>query len=200
LLEGGASYASGIGVWSARIAQEVLGSDDGSQGFQTPYATKHAFNGWADMFLNTPTAGLDDRYVTLAGDLQPFGIKLQLMYHRYSAEEGSADFGDEWNAQVVKQFGPKYSIGMKYASYEADADVATLIGTTANIDTRKFWVPASDRLGRAQMRGGVHGNGARGGCQGPPLAANPLRNTEKASLAQLMDYLSQRTGTGRPGR
>jgi hypothetical protein len=140
LLEGGASYASGIGVWSARIAQEVLGSDDGLQGFQTPYATKHAFNGWADMFLNTPTAGLDDRYVTLAGDLQPFGIKLQLMYHRYSAEEGSADFGDEWNAQVVKQFGPKYSIGMKYASYEADADVATLIGTTANIDTRKFWV------------------------------------------------------------
>lgn len=140
LLDGGMSYASGIGVWSTRLAREVLGSDDGLQGFQTPYATKHAFNGWADMFLNTPTAGLDDRYVTLAGDLQPYGVKVQLMYHQYSKDRGSDDFGDEWNAQVSKQFGPNYTVGVKYASYSADHDVATLIGTTANIDTHKLWV------------------------------------------------------------
>ena len=72
---------------SAKIAQEVLGSDkEGTamQGFQTPYATKHAFNGWVDMFLNTPTGGLDDRYATLAADLQPYGVKLMAMYHTYS--------------------------------------------------------------------------------------------------------------------
>jgi hypothetical protein len=140
LLDAGASYAAGRGVWSARVAQEVLGSDDGLQGFQAPYGTKHAFNGWVDMFLNTPTAGLKDRYVTLAGDLQPYGVKVQLVYHQYSKDEGSDDFGDEWNAQVLKQFGPKYTIGLKYGSYTADADVATLIGTTANTDTRKFWL------------------------------------------------------------
>jgi hypothetical protein len=140
LLDGGASYASSTGVWSARLAREVLGSDDGLQGFQTPYATKHAFNGWADVFLNTPTGGLEDRYVTLGGDFQPYGVKLQVMYHRYSKDEGSGDFGDEWNAQVSKQFGPNYTLGLKYASYSADQDVATLIGTTANTDTRKLWV------------------------------------------------------------
>ena len=140
LLDAGASYSAASGVWSARIAQEVLGSDDGLQGFQTPYATKHAFNGWVDMFLNTPAAGLEDRYVTLGGDLQPYGVKLQLAYHQYSKDEGSDDFGSEWNVQVLKQFGPKYTVGLKYGSYEADEDVATLIGTTANIDTRKFWL------------------------------------------------------------
>jgi hypothetical protein len=140
LLDAGASYAAASGVYSLRVAQEVLGSDDGRQGFQTPYATKHAFNGWVDMFLNTPTAGVDDRYATLAADLQPLGLKLQLVYHRYSQDDGSADFGDEWNAQLLKQFGPKYTVGAKYGSYRADGDVATLIGTTGNIDTRKFWL------------------------------------------------------------
>lgn len=140
LLEAGAAYTSGVGVWSAKVAREVLGSDDGLQGFQTPYATKHAFNGWVDMFLNTPAAGLRDSYATLSGDLQPYGVKVAVMYHRYSKDEGSGDYGDEWNAQLVKQFGPNYSIGLKYGAYRADSDVATLIGTTANIDTHKFWL------------------------------------------------------------
>jgi hypothetical protein len=140
LLEGGAAYTTKIGVLSAKVAQEVLGSDDGLQGFQTPYATKHAFNGWVDMFLNTPTAGLKDKYATLAGDLQPYGVKVMLMYHQYSKDEGSGDFGNEWNAQILKQFGPSYTLGLKYGSYKADKDVATLIGTTANIDTKKLWL------------------------------------------------------------
>ena len=38
---------------------EVLGSDNG-QGFRTPLATLHAFNGWADVFAVTPCAGLRD--------------------------------------------------------------------------------------------------------------------------------------------
>lgn len=140
LLEAGAAYTAKTGVWSAKVAREVLGSDNGRQGFQTPYATKHAFNGWVDMFLNTPTAGLQDKYATLAADLQPYGVKAMLMYHRYTKDEGSGDFGSEWNAQVVKQFGPSFSLGAKYGAYRADSDVATLIGTTANIDTRKFWL------------------------------------------------------------
>ncbi|HSB97810.1 MAG TPA: alginate export family protein, partial [Spongiibacteraceae bacterium] len=139
-LEAGAAYTAKSGVWSAKVAQEVLGSDDGKQGFQTPYATKHAFNGWVDMFLNTPLAGLQDRYATLAGDLQPLGVKVMLMYHQYSKDKGAGDFGDEWNAQVLKQFGPNYTLGVKYGSYRADKDVATLIGTTANIDTKKLWL------------------------------------------------------------
>ncbi len=140
LLEAGAAYTTKIGVLSAKVAQEILGSDHGLQGFQTPYATKHAFNGWVDMFLNTPTAGLNDQYATLAADLQPYGVKVMLMYHEYSKDSGSGDYGNEFNAQVLKQFGPNYTLGVKYGSYIANNDVATLIGTTSNIDTKKFWL------------------------------------------------------------
>jgi hypothetical protein len=44
---------------------EVLGSDN-NVGFRTPLATLHAFNGWADVFLNTPGAGLRDWYAFVA--------------------------------------------------------------------------------------------------------------------------------------
>ncbi|MDB6063186.1 MAG: hypothetical protein JWM78_3289 [Verrucomicrobiaceae bacterium] len=140
LLEGGVGYTTSLGLVSLKVAQEVLGSDGGLQGFQTPYATKHIFNGWVDMFLNTPAAGLKDKYATLASDLQPYGVKLMAMYHDYSKDEGSGKFGTEWNLQALKQFGPNYTLGIKYGSYKADSDVATIIGTTANIDTKKFWL------------------------------------------------------------
>src|SRR3546814_11261136 len=44
---------------------EVLGGDDGTgnRAFQTPLATKHAFQGWADVFLTTPADGIEDAYV-----------------------------------------------------------------------------------------------------------------------------------------
>jgi hypothetical protein len=149
LFEGGVGYASKLGMLSAKIAQESLGSDQvgtAMAGFQTPYATKHAFNGWVDMFLNTPAGGLKDRYATLAADLAPYGVKLMAMYHKYSEVDGPIgaggprDFGTEWNLQALKSFGPKYTVGIKYGSYKADSEVATIIGTTNNIDTKKFWV------------------------------------------------------------
>src|SRR3546814_9223571 len=45
---------------------ELLGSDGGATGiaggfaFQTPFATLHKFNGWADKFLTTPGTGIQD--------------------------------------------------------------------------------------------------------------------------------------------
>ncbi|HEY3699726.1 MAG TPA: alginate export family protein, partial [Spongiibacteraceae bacterium] len=105
LLEGGVGYMAKLGLVSAKVAQEVLGSDTKNgfmRGFQTPYATKHIFNGWVDMFLNTPDGGLKDRYATLAADLQPYGVKLMAMYHKYSEVDGpitgggARDFGTEW--------------------------------------------------------------------------------------------------------
>lgn len=153
LMDIGAGYASPVGMLVARVAQETLGSDTshlGStlqmQGFQTPYGTKHAFNGWVDMFLNTPQGGLKDRYATLSADLQPYGVKLMAVYHKYSEVDGPAggvgprDFGTEWDFQALKQFGANYTLGVKYGNYKADSEVATLIGTTANVDTKKVWL------------------------------------------------------------
>jgi hypothetical protein len=149
LIDIGAGYNTSVGVISARVAQETLGSDQQGtalQGFQTPYATKHAFNGWVDMFLNTPAGGLKDQYATLAGDLTPYGVKLSVVYHKYSEVDGpvtgggARDFGTEWNFQATKQFGANYTLGLKYGDYKADSEVATLIGTTANVDTKKLWL------------------------------------------------------------
>lgn len=148
LLEGGVGYATSVGLVSAKIAQETLGSDtqgNAMAGFQTPYGTKHLFNGWVDMFLNTPLGGLKDRYATLAADLQPYGVKLTAMYHKYNEVDGpltgggARDFGSEWNVQALKQFGANYTLGLKYGKYHADSEIATIIGTTANVDTSKLW-------------------------------------------------------------
>lgn len=113
---------------TAKVGYEVLGADNFS-GFETPLATKHAFNGWADKFLATPTNGLEDVYVSVGGAVM--GVKLLAVYHDYSADTGGADYGSEWNLLAAKKFGKNYTVGTKYASYDADS-FAT--------DTDKFWL------------------------------------------------------------
>jgi hypothetical protein len=149
LVDVGASLTTGMGPVSVRVAQEVLGSDTAEgaqQGFQTPYATKHVFNGWVDMFLNTPASGIEDRFVTLAADVTAYALKLAATFHEYAEDAGPAgggsarDYGAEWNVQATRQFGAHYTVGAKYGSYDADDEMLTLIGTTANVDTEKFWL------------------------------------------------------------
>ena len=57
----------------ASVGLEYLGSNNGV-GFKTPLATLHKFNGFADVFLNTPSGGLTDAYASLGTQL-PFGLK-----------------------------------------------------------------------------------------------------------------------------
>lgn len=123
LVEAGVTV-SGVTV---KVAQEALGSDDGVSAFQTPLATKHAFNGWADKFLGTPANGLEDTYVFVGGSVA--GIKLGAAYHEFSADVGGADYGSEIDAVAVKKFGP-YTVGLKYADYSEDGFSA---------DTNKVW-------------------------------------------------------------
>ena len=114
---------------------ELLGSDNG-QGFKTPLATLHAFNGWADVFLNTPGAGLQDIYgfaqVTL-----PYEIPLRFVYHKFDADSGGADFGQEFDVVVSKKFGKHWTALAKYAYYDGkDAPFAP----APAVDVQKFWV------------------------------------------------------------
>lgn len=128
LLEAGL-VVSGI---TGKIGYEVLGSDEGSVGFATPLATLHKFNGWADVFLGTPTDGLTDIYASISGKLG--GGKWMLAYHEFDADDGSADYGDELDISFAKGFGKHYSAGVKYAAYSAgDA-------STGKVDTDKVWL------------------------------------------------------------
>ncbi len=123
-IELGGSFA---GV-TAKIGQEKLGGD-GNYGFTTILATLHAMNGWADKFLETPKDGLVDNYFSIGA--KPMGVKLLAVYHLFSADKGGADYGKELNLLAAKKFGRNYSLGLKYANYEAD---------THATNTDKVWL------------------------------------------------------------
>ncbi len=103
-------------------------SGDGSSAFQTPLATAHAFNGWADLFLRTPDDGLQDLNVSVKAKIA--GIAVRAVYHEFSADEGSRDFGSEFNFIATRKFANGLAVGLKYADYSADE---------FGVDTRKFW-------------------------------------------------------------
>lgn len=131
LLESGVTYRD----ITYKLGYESLGSDKGEQAFQTPLATLHKFNGWADQFLTTPAAGLQDLYASLSGNA--FSGKWSLVYHTYSADEslaGDDDLGSEFDVVYSKSFNKQYSLGVKYAAYMAGDEAFT------KVDTNKLWV------------------------------------------------------------
>ncbi|MEW6158473.1 MAG: alginate export family protein [Verrucomicrobiota bacterium] len=121
---------------------EVLGTDSnsngaGSVGFRTLLATLHAFNGWADVFLNTPSKGLRDLYgfaqVTL-----PAQIPLRFVYHKFDADSGGADYGQEFDVIASKKFGKHWTALVKYSFYEGQ-DAAPPALAVPGVDVHKFW-------------------------------------------------------------
>ena len=101
-----------------KIQQETLDQD-----FQTPLATLHAFNGWADRFLVTPTGGLVDTNIKLSG--KAAGLGLSLAVHQFDAESGGKTFGREIDASVTKTFTPNWSAMVKVAQYDGSGEDAT---------------------------------------------------------------------------
>jgi hypothetical protein len=117
---------------------EELGGD-GTNAFQTPLATLHKFNGWADAFLNTPAQGLEDLYVGAAykvsgTDTVLDGTTFKAVYHDFDSHTGNGgDLGDEVNLLVGKTFTlpdagqpfQKIGVTLKYADYNGDGGVAS---------------------------------------------------------------------------
>lgn len=128
---------------------ESLGGD-GTAAFQTPLATLHAFNGWADKFLTTPANGLEDAYAKVSYKVS--GVNKMVddtvfdaVYHDFNAEETSADYGTEWNLQISRTFKTEkttypfkeWSASIKYADYDAE-DLFT--------DTQKVWLTVGTKF------------------------------------------------------
>ncbi|VUD52078.1 hypothetical protein TDB9533_01558 [Thalassocella blandensis] len=126
-----------FGVVNVKAHYESLGAGQvewnglalGNVGFATPLATLHKFNGWADIFLNTPEDGLEDMSASIGGKVA--GGVWSVTYHDFSAEDGGASYGSELDAVYSRNFGKYYNAGIKYADYSAD-DFA--------VDTTKLWV------------------------------------------------------------
>lgn len=114
---------------------ELLGSDNGI-GFSTPMATLHKFNGFADVFLTTPGAGLEDWYGTVGYEFKGVtalpGLNASVTYHKFESDVGGIDYGDEWDATLGFKLAG-YPLLVKYARYDAKAWPATG-------DIKKLWV------------------------------------------------------------
>ncbi|WP_431064860.1 alginate export family protein [Methylotuvimicrobium sp.] len=118
---------------TAKAAMEQL-NGNGRNAFQTPLGTNHAFQGWADRFLATPGDGIRDVNFTLASSV--LGANMMFVYHNFTDDSGSIDYGNEYDFQVTKAFGKHYSVLLKYAYYDSDANAPAF----AQNDTQKVWV------------------------------------------------------------
>lgn len=127
-----------------KAGYEELGGD-GTNSFQTPLATAHKFNGWADAFLSTPASGLEDSYVSASykasgTDTILDGTKFIAAYHNFDSDDSSSgDLGDELDLSIGKTFilpdtgqpFKKVNVLLKYADYDGDSGVA---------DREKVWL------------------------------------------------------------
>jgi hypothetical protein len=125
-----------VAGFTLRVQYEELGSDDGTAAFQTPLATAHAFNGFADLFLVTPATGLRDTNVRLAKNFAipglPGGITAMATYHEFDSDFGGIDYGTEFDAVLSGKIGP-VAVLAKYANYQAD---------NFGVDTQRFTLQA----------------------------------------------------------
>jgi hypothetical protein len=115
----------GYGPFTVSGSYELL-EGDGVRGFSTPLATLHAFQGWADVFLTTPAAGIEDMNVTgryaptwTAG---PISAPVFLVrYHEFEADQTGVDLGSEIDAQFTARLTPKVTGIVKLADYDGPA-------------------------------------------------------------------------------
>lgn len=112
---------------------EQLGADKG-RAVQTPMATLHKFQGWADLFLTTPAGGIEDWYLGATYKFAQVkalpGLNAAVTFHRFESAVGSLHYGDEWDASVGVKLG-RAAVLLKYADYNA---------TSFGADTRKLWL------------------------------------------------------------
>jgi hypothetical protein len=126
----GASWVLSNGL-SLGLSWESLGGDTSTAGasFRTPLATLHPFQGWADQFLTTPDEGIDDFYVTVAYKMDDWTFTG--VYHDFSAQAGSQDWGTEIDLSANLRLGEHYALLFKAALYDARQHAA---------DTSKVWI------------------------------------------------------------
>lgn len=135
-----ADYLSGeasgtLAGFTLSAGYEELGSDGGRAAFQTPLATLHAFQGWADLFLTTPANGVRDYQVSLKKGFTLPGlgpVTAQVAYHEFDSDFGGISYGSEWDASLAFRLGP-VNLMAKFADYNADR-----FGN----DTQKVWLQA----------------------------------------------------------
>lgn len=136
---------AGFGNWSARLDRELLSSNNGLYGFQTPLATGHLFQGLGDSFLTTPKDGIKDTFITLNGKV--LDIQLSAEYHWLDSDRdfsatgslvNSSHFGKELDLIAGYNYSKNWSGRLEYFSFKEDDLYGALASATRKRDTDKL--------------------------------------------------------------
>ena len=114
-----ATFGASAGVWTVKAGYELLEGSPGHGAFTTPFATLHAWNGWADKFLGTPANGLRD--LNLAVSAKSGAWNVTAVSHDFAADSGGADYGSEIDVIALWKLAWKQTFAVKAALYDAEA-------------------------------------------------------------------------------
>jgi hypothetical protein len=149
-----ADLSATLGVVTARIDYEEL-NGNGRQGFTTPLATTHGFQGWADAFVSPGgnksfVDGIDDFNVSLAVrptlSWGPFSKpEFLLRGYDFADQRFGSHLGREWDASASVLVAGKVSLLVKFADFARAASVPAGAATPPASRT-KTWVMLDYRL------------------------------------------------------
>ena len=150
-----ADLAASVDIYTARVGYESL-EGNGVRGFTTPLGTTHAFQGWADAFVQPLGGakgfvdGLEDRNVSLTarppwrwGGLSK--VDLMVRYHDFDDQRTGANLGREFDAQAQAALTPKVTAAIKYADFRRVARVPAGTATPPASRT-KVWFTLEFKL------------------------------------------------------
>lgn len=131
-LEGGLAKGGLV----AKAGWQKLGGN-GARGFQTPLATGHAFQGFADVFLSTPASGIKDLYFIAGYTAKDIPIlktaSFMVWYHDFTPDIAGPDLGHEVDFRIAvtpEIAKKKVTLEFKFADFR---------GSPVLPDVRKFW-------------------------------------------------------------
>jgi len=118
-----------------RADQEILSGDGNVSGkaFRTPLASLYKFQGWNDVFITTPDAGIIDSYITAKVTIEPwYNIVFTLIGHDFSTEASKVHLGSEIDTMLSKTWVRKYTVSLAYGNFHATS--------APYVDTEKLWL------------------------------------------------------------
>jgi hypothetical protein len=151
----GGDIAGTFDIYTAKLSYESL-EGNGTRGFTTPLATTHAFQGWADAWVQPLGGnkgfvdGLKDLNFSI--NIKPrfkrtyfFNSDIIVRYHDFDDQRTGAHLAHEWDAQLQAAITPKLTAALKYADFQRVKTVP--IGTAAPPASRtKIWFTLEYKL------------------------------------------------------
>ncbi|MFW5432152.1 MAG: hypothetical protein ACKE5M_02930 [Methylophilaceae bacterium] len=134
----------GYGDWFVRVDQEKLSGNSDGRSFQTQLGTNHLFQGWADVFLATPAAGIKDTMITAGGKIMKAKIKAEFHMinsdRNFNKANGSTgdELGTELDLGIYYPFSKQLTGSFEYARFKEGDKAAA----GRKVGIQKLWLTA----------------------------------------------------------